>query len=474
MTVEEIKKLKVARVKCDNSLMFFTRYFFKKLKNQKFIVNSHHEEISREIEKVFEYKTIFLNINIPPRCSKTELVLNAIARGLGKNPSGNYLYITASDDLRSETSVKIRDIITNADYQAMYGLELKKDQNAKNLWRTKQGGGLKTATISGQITGFGAGQMVKHDEELLDYIREFEGCIVLDDINKISDSTELNKNNEKVNNRIFDTVFSRTNSPDTPIINIQQRAGIEDATAKLLKFYEEEIKSGQAVNLVMPIIYPDGSLLWEWKFNAERVEKLKTSPETSHMFTTQYMQDPQPLEGLIFPKLQFYNYEDFAEVDGITIGYADTADKGTDNYSQPIGKIVDNKFYVRDVIFNKHSLDTNTPLCLSKIQEHNMDYLYIETNREGMGLVRELRGKTSCAVRAFNNYENKIVRIFAQAGFIMEYFVFPHSIPNNPDYDKFLKQIQRMAFTSKKDDDAPDSVAGLANQIRRNHFITIE
>lgn len=471
MTVEEVKILKVARVKCDNSLLFFTRFFFNKLKNQKFIVNWHHEEICKEIEKVFEYKTIFLNINIPPRCSKTELVLNAIARGLGKNPNGNYLYITASDDLRSETSVKIRDIITSPEYQMMYGLELKKDQNAKNLWRTKQGGGLKTATISGQITGFGAGQMIKHDEDLEDYIREFEGCIVLDDINKISDSVELNKNNDKINSRIFDTVFSRVNSPDTPIINIQQRAGIEDATAKLLEYYKGDPKT---VNLVMPIIYPDGKLLWEWKFNEDKIEKLKSSPETSHIFETQYMQNPLPQEGLILPELQFYNYNDFAEVDGLSIGYADTADMGTDNYSQPIGKIINNKFYLRDVIFNKFSLDTNTPLCLTKVEEHKMDYLYIETNREGMGLVRELRSKTPCTVRGYVNNKNKILRIFTQAGFIMNYFVFPHSIPNNPDYDRFIKQIQRMTHTTKKDDDAPDSVAGLANQIRRNHFIKID
>jgi predicted phage terminase large subunit-like protein len=470
MTVDEIKTLKVAKVKCDKSLLFFTRYFFKKLKNQKFILNWHHDVICKALEDVANYLTIFLNINISPRTSKTELVVNFIAQNLGKNPKGNYLYITASDDLRSETSVKIRDIITSPEYKAMYGIELKKDQNAKNLWRTEQGGGLKTATIFGQITGFGAGQMIEHNKDLEEYLRDFEGCIILDDINKIADAEALTANNTKTNNTIFNTIFSRKNSKDTPIINIQQRAGIEDATSALLDYYKNEEK---VCNLVIPII-KDGVPMWEWKFPLEEIEKLRTHPDTSHMFETQYMQNPLPKEGLIFPNLQLYNYEDFAEVDGITIGYADTADKGTDDFSEPIGKIVNNKFYLRDVIFNKFSLDTNTPLCLAKIEEHKMDYLYIETNREGMGVVRDLRDKTPCTVRAFNNFENKIVRIFAQAGFIMNYFVFPRSIPNNPDYDRFLKQIQRMTHTTKKDDDAPDSVAGLANQIRRNHFIKID
>lgn len=470
MTTEEIKILKVARVKCDKSLLFFTRYYFKKLKNQKFILNWHHDVICKALEDVANYLIIFLNINISPRTSKTELVVNFIAQNLGKNPKGNYLYITASDDLRSETSVKIRDIITSPEYKSMYGVELKKDQNAKNLWRTEQGGGLKTATIFGQITGFGAGQMIEHNQDLEEYLRDFEGCIILDDINKIADAEALTANNTKTNNTIFNTIFSRKNSKDTPIINIQQRAGIEDATASLLDYYKDDEK---VCNLVIPIV-KDGIPMWEWKFPIKEIEKLRTHPDTSHMFETQYMQNPLPKEGLMLPNLQFYNYEDFAEVEGITIGYADTADEGTDCFSEPIGKIVNNKFYLRDVIFNKASLDTNTPLCLAKIELHKMDYLYIETNREGMGVVRDLRGKTSCTVRAFNNFENKIVRIFAQAGFIMNYFVFPRSIPNNPDYDRFLKQVQRMTHTTKKDDDAPDSCAGLANQVRRNHFIKID
>ena len=38
----------------------------------------------------------------------------------------------------------------------------------------------KNCTIFGQITGFGAGIM----KETIEEIRSFEGCIVLDDINK--------------------------------------------------------------------------------------------------------------------------------------------------------------------------------------------------------------------------------------------------------------------------------------------------
>lgn len=481
MTVDEIKKIKVARVKCDNDLLFFTRYFFKKLKNQKFIVNWHHVEIAKYIEQVFDYALIFLNINIPPRCSKTELVLNAIARGLGKNPGGNYLYITASDDLRSETSVKIRDIISSDDFRLMYGLELKKDQNAKNLWRTKQGGGLKTATISGQITGFGAGQMIQHDEDLENYIRDFEGCIILDDINKISDSEDLNKNNEKVNSRIFDTVMSRTNSPDTPIINIQQRAGIEDATYNLLEYYEEEIINGKAKNLVMPIIFPDGKLLWEWKYDEEKINKLKISPKTSRIFETQYMQNPMPLEGLVYPnKFKTYkelpketineNGVDIIKLQGWCIGAIDSADKGTDKFASPIVQVIGSNMYLKDVIFNTQELiDQEMPIT-QKSKQHKVSKWVVETNHAGNYFSKRMRTLLpNCDIFGQWNNANKMSRIIMQAGFLSKYLYVPENPTGEMMY--FLDQCYRLQKTSKDKDDAPDSLSILSDHLERHYGI---
>ena len=466
MTAEEIKILKVAKVKCDKSLLFFTRYFFKKLKNQKFILNWHHNEICRELEKVAKYETIFLNINIPPRSSKTELVVNFIAQNLGKNPKGNYLYITASDDLRSETSVKIRDIITSPEYKSMYGIELKVDQNAKNLWRTKQGGGLKTATISGQITGFGAGQMIDHDKDLEDYIRTFEGCIILDDINKIADSSSLNENNSKVNLRIFDTVFSRTNSDDTPIINIQQRAGIEDATYRLLKYYEGKEK---VVNLVMPIIYPDGKLLWEWKFPLSKVEDFKNNPETSHMFETQFMQNPMPLQGLMYPnKFQTYkeipkeiineNGKDVTKIQGWCIGIIDSADKGDDHFAAPILQIIGDRMYLKDVIFNKIELISQEDVVKAKTKENNITKWVVETNHAGNYFANRLR-LLMPDIEIFGQWSstNKMSRIIASAGFLNRYLY----VPDNPTGEMylFLDQCYRLMKTSTKKDDAPDALS---------------
>jgi hypothetical protein len=88
MNVEEIKKLKVAKVKCKKDTLFFVRYFFKKRFNRKFVIGEHHEKICKKLDDVYSGKTKRLIINIAPRYGKTEVaVKNFIAKGLAHNPS---------------------------------------------------------------------------------------------------------------------------------------------------------------------------------------------------------------------------------------------------------------------------------------------------------------------------------------------------------------------------------------------------
>lgn len=479
LTVEDIKRLKVLRVKCDNDGMFFTRHFYKRITGRKFIQNWHHHEIFDSFKKIENYEAVFLNINMPPRMSKTEIAVNFIARNLGRNPAGNYLYITSSDDLRNEFSTKVRQIVTDPEFKQLYGVQLRADQNAKNLWRTKQGGGLKTATIHGQITGFGAGQMTDSEDfdSILDYIRDFEGCIILDDIDKISDAVAQSANNTKVGARLFDTVLSRKNSNDTPLINIQQRAGIKDASAVLLDYFNEGYPKDKVINLVLPVVFPDGKLLWEWKVPLAEVERLRNHPKTAHTFSAQYMQDPKPSEGLMFTdrfktydELPYENIETSEGLEkkllGLSLAAIDTADKGTDNFSAPFVQLVGEKVYLKDVIFNTDELIDQEEPATTKIKVNKTKKLIIETNNAG----NYFKGRMKKKVRSLTifgqwNSTNKIGRIRSMAGFISKYLY----VPKNPSSEMlaFLEQCYRLEKTSKKEDDAPDSLAILFEHIEK-------
>ena len=460
-------KNKFRSIKAKGDLLYFTRLFFNELRGSKFISNWHHKDICKALQETAQYKYELLNINIPPRHSKTELVLNFIAQSLAINPSANFLYITASDELRSETSTRIRDIVTHPLYKELFDVELKKDQQAKNLWRTNSGGGLKTATIFGQITGFGAGQMI--DNDLVDHIRNFEGAIVLDDINKIMDAIADTANNQKSNSVILNTILSRKNSSDTPIINIQQRAGLNDATATLTKFYKD---SPKAKNLVLPIIDKDNKPLWPFKEDTESINRLRNHPDTKQIFECQYMQSPTFTEGVLFPenKLQRFTLAEFNnQTVEAKIGVVDTADDGTDFLSCPIAYKVGQKYYIVDVVYTQDNFDVTKPRVLEKIQRHELDYLKIETNSQGKDFYRFMKENVNnTTIRGEFTSSNKETRILMQSDWILDYCVFRSDYEEGSDYDNFIKGLTKyLKMVKNKEDDAPDTLAALAVFVKK-------
>jgi len=349
----------------------------------------------------------------------------------------------------------------------MYGVELKKDQNGKNLWRTKEGGGVKTATMFGQITGFGAGQMVEQDEELVEYIRDFEGCIIIDDGNKLDDSEQNNANQEKVTRVLFNTILSRKNSKDTPIINIQQRAGINDITAELLNHFGT---SDKVLNLVMPVVR-DGKPLWEYKHSLEDIEALKTSPKTSHVFETQYMQNPIPAKGLLFPvtELRRFSMDQLNKEDIEAVhSYTDTADEGKDFWCTGFAENIRQDIYLTDVIFTQENSDVCIPRLASAINDKKIPWSRVETNREGRLVIKLLRQivKDIYEIQGIWSKGNKHTRILVTAGLVKKYCLFRNDYEPNSEYDLFMRQLTTYAKDgSTKKDDAPDMLAGLMKLI---------
>lgn len=459
------------RVKCDNDLLYFTRLFYFLLRGTKFIVSDHHEVLSSHFKDVSEYKVKLLNINIPPRHSKTELALNFIARGIGQNHASNWLYVSASDELRAEASIRIRDIVTHPLYKALYSLELKKDQNSKNLWRTTKGGGLKTATIFGQVTGFGAGQMTEagFNKESLDLIRTFEGCQVWDDLNKTEDSQAENANNDKVSRVIFNTLLSRENSFDTPIIHIQQRTGMSDATFSLMEHYGNEDDRYRFV--VMPIIKKDGTPLWASKFPLEEINKIKNSPKTAHVFEAQYMQDPTPSDSVVFPKneLKLFTMDELNIQNAeYKCGVVDVADEGVDYLSFPSGVLIGRTFYVTEWLFTQENTEFSLPKTAQIIKSNKMDAVIVETNGLGASFFKSLTGLVNTHVGWINNTANKHGRIVAEQTNVRLNFRFRSDVDVNSDYAKAMVMLTRYAKkkSSSNKDDAPDSIALLSTMLR--------
>jgi len=280
--MSSIKINKVLKYKCENSLLFFARYIYKENHNRKFIRSKHFEEIAKFLEAVYRLEIIRGVINLPPRYGKTELIIKIFTSWcIAKNHSSKFIHLSYSDSLALDNSAQTKEYIQSDSYQSLWSMTLKKDAQSKSKWFNEYGGGMYATASGGAITGFGAGGT---DENV------FEGAILIDDPLKPDDAFSEVKRNA-VNNRYNNTIRSRTNNRNVPIIVVMQRLHEDDLTGFLLSGGSGE----DWTHLCMPALDEDNTPLWNDKHNFEELESIRQADR--YTFAGQYMQTPSPDEG---------------------------------------------------------------------------------------------------------------------------------------------------------------------------------
>lgn len=278
MTNEE----KVLKVKCENSLLFFARYIYKENHNRKFIISKHFKEIANTLEKVVNGEITRLIINIPPRYGKTELAIKIfVSWCLAKWNYCKFIHLSYSDDLALDNSSQTKEYIQSDAFQKLWQMELKKDAQSKGKWFNEFGGGMYATSSGGAITGFGAG---------VPECDTFSGAIIIDDPLKPDDAFSEVKR-KAINERYNNTIRSRVNDRDTPIIVIMQRLHEDDMSGFLLNGGSGE----KWHHLCMPVLNEFNEPLWEDKHTFEEIEKIRQADR--YTFSGQYMQTPSPDEG---------------------------------------------------------------------------------------------------------------------------------------------------------------------------------
>ena len=302
---------------CEDSLLRFVAKFFKLRTGNPFIVSHHHRVIVEALEQVvagtLPNGARNLLINMPPRYGKTELaVINFVAWCLARNPAAKFIHLSYADKLALDNSSQIRDMMRQQEYIDLWPVGWKQDTDAKGLWRTQQGGGLMASPAGGTITGFGAGST-----ELHAYGKQFAGAIIIDDPLKPDDAlSDIERGN--VNDRLINTVQSRRNSRETPIILIMQRLHEDDMTGFILSGATGE----KWHHIKLAALDDAGQSLWPHKHTAQELTAIKDA--SPYMFSGQYQQEPEPKGGGIIkrewwrkwlaPKLPAFSYV-FVSVD---------------------------------------------------------------------------------------------------------------------------------------------------------------
>lgn len=299
-SLEKIQKERLKR-RLEADLLKFLKWVFENIYKEEFIENWHHRIIAKILILVYSGGLIHVIINLPPRYTKTELVVKAfMAWCLAKESRSKFMHLSYSDDLALDNSSMVKEIILHDKFQEIWPLVLKNDAKSKKKWYTEDGGGVYATSTGGQITGFGAGGIGD----------EFRGAIIIDDPIKPEDANS-DTIRSSINNRFNSTIKSRCNNPKkTPIIVIMQRVHEEDFTGFLLgggsEFYWFHLNL-PALNEDGPSVLDPrqkGEALWPRKHDEDQLEAMRISDAGT--FAGQYQQRPAPEEGNIFKWFKTY------------------------------------------------------------------------------------------------------------------------------------------------------------------------
>ncbi|GIZ08363.1 phage terminase large subunit [Flavobacterium sp. UMI-01] len=494
IAVNEAKKLKVAKVKCLKSILFHTRYFFMEQYKRKFVVNSHHEQVCNVLEQVLTGNLVKVIINIAPRYSKTELaVKNFISHALALNPASRYIHLSFSDSLALDNSEAVKDILKLEKYRMLFpDVEIKKGSDSKKKWYTTAGGGVYATSTAGQVTGFGAGAVDKENEddneELdLDFIEtkeEFAGALIIDDPIKPEDAESETKR-ERINARYDSTIKNRVNSRKTPIIIMGQRTHPNDLSGYVMESDGfttdlEEAKSDLSkwFLLSIPVIQEDENgneyALWEFKHSLEELRKMEDT--NKHVFGTQYMQNPQPKEGLMYDTFKTYTHIP-ATAKTIRKAYIDVADKGKDNLCSIVYDELEHGCYVLDVLYTNLPMRDTQPMTAMQQAKFKVNICRVESNNGGEGFATEVEKQTRIlknhltTFKTFHQGDNKEVRIFNNSAKVNNLVYMP--VDWKTRWPHFYKHVTNYLKSGKNSsDDAEDCLTGVVEYFGEDKLTT--
>lgn len=255
-----------------------------------FIRNGHQDLICNALERTVLGLCPRLIINVPPRTGKSEIaVVNFISWAMGLFPDSEFIHTSYSSGLAATNTFSARSIMQTEAYQEVFPwTAFRRDSNARDHFRTAQGGVVYSTGSEGGITGYGAGKMRDG----------FGGAILIDDPHKAGEARSDVKR-QKIIDWFSETLESRKNRRETPIILIMQRLHDEDLSGFLLAGGNGETWE----HLCIPAIQEDGTSFWEAQFPVEDLSRREIA--NPYVYSGQYQQRPTPKGGGMFPVDRF-------------------------------------------------------------------------------------------------------------------------------------------------------------------------
>lgn len=431
------------RERCEQDFTFFVRYFFHARKGVKFVFNDHHHTICDDLMKVHSGEIQNYILNIPPRYSKTELVIILFTVWCFiKNPRCEFIHLSYAHPLALENSDAIRELIKSKTFTQLWpDIAIRPNKDAKNAWDVVKGGKFMATAAGGTVTGFGAGRLDEWDPVTGKFT--FSGALLIDDPLKPDDARHDTMRNG-VNRRWDETIKSRRNSPRTPTICVMQRIHEEDFVAELLKDSDTEwfVRS-------MPAIVDEGKpterALWPAKHDLATLKQMQK--KNPYVFSAQYGQRPSPLGGGILKSEWFGRYRILPRLKYRKI-YVDTAQKTKERNDYSVfecwGYGHDGNIYLVDLIRGKWEAPELRRKAADFWNKHKasdiitfgqLRQMRVEDKASGTGLIQDIKKDAKIPIFAQQRHIDKLTRVMDVVSYVESGYVYvPEDAPWVSDF----------------------------------------
>lgn len=400
-------------------------YLFKVINGSEWKELPIHKKMFHQIRDIVNGDTIRLAMNLCPRSGKTTMAVWLVVYALTLNPKSQIIYTSFNQDLLTQIAQQVAAIMSHPVYQAMYGqgyaVEEEEADPIDDFWKdyliqttgkikfsnrkifTPQGGVVLFNSIGAAITGFGAG--VKN-------ARGFNGILILDDPDKPTD-IRSEKIRQKTHTYFEETLLSRLNNSDTPILVIQQRLHMDDMTGFLVERYS-------FVVFKAPLLDENGVCNLGSQYTEARIKELQVN---NYVFQSQYQQEPIMLGGGVIKHewWRFYREVDDTRYKRIFIT-ADTACKTKEwNDYTAIGVwgvTIGNKLRLLDMVHGKFEINVLRDTLLAVWDKWKMGVgmcrcteMVIEDKASGMQAIQDLKRIGGLPIRPYVPEKDKYQRV---------------------------------------------------------------
>jgi predicted phage terminase large subunit-like protein len=264
-----------------NDLLSFAKKAFMEVSGQRMPDDRYLEVLAARLADTITGKTKRLIVNLPPRHFKSWLGSICLSAWiLGHEPSAKILIVTYGQELADKIARGIRKILRSAWYKVLFK-KTKLDNSKLEDFVTIAGGGVRSVSIEGGVTGHGADYIIIDDPTEL---KDCDNTKRLDRVVELFDGEILTRLNNPKRGRVV-IIAHRVNEEDLSG-HLLEQGGWKHLRLPLIATRRKEYKLSDGAIWVRE----KGELLRRDAFSQSDIARLRAGRRPG--FETLYQQDP--------------------------------------------------------------------------------------------------------------------------------------------------------------------------------------